>query len=140
MNKIFELIPETSWHLLERYLLEMVSEIRQRREKRHITEVWGRKRTSLTVLKAAAARAADLPDDAAISAIRSSVPGTSEDQAKAHLDLARQKLKRERIKARDQQIASMTRDGYSNDEIARQTGVALSTAARKAAQFKGELR
>ena len=139
MQRILSLIPENSWHLLERYLLEMAAEIRAKRNSRHMSEVCVRSRNRLAGLRQAARRAADLPDDQAIAAICAAMPGILEAQARAHLDLARRKLKAERRADRDRTIASLTHQGYRNADIARAAGVSLTTAARKAARaLKGE--
>ena len=139
MQRILSLIPENSWHLFERYLLEMAAEIRAKRDSRHMSEVCSRTRDQMAGLRLAARRAADLPDPQAVAAICAAMPGTQEEQARAHLALARRKLKAERRADRERTIASLTHQGYRNADIARATGVSLTTAARKAAQaLKGE--
>lgn len=140
MDRILSLIPEASWHLFERYLLETVAEIRSRREARHMTEVCVRNQTRQMTLKTAAKRAADLPDAEAIAAICASWPAATEAQAAAHLAFARKKLKAERRQKRDHTIATLARQGYGNAEIAHKVGVSETTAARKAAEaIRGKL-
>lgn len=140
MDRLFELVPEDRHSDLERYLLEMVSEIRKRRNQQHISEVCSKNNAVNEAYKAIARRVAQLPDNDAISAMMASVPRAEEERCVAHLQLARKRLKRELRSRRDYQIAALVREGCSNADIADKVGVSLSTAARKAARaVRGEL-
>lgn len=139
MDGLLALIPEKSYPDLERYLLGLLSELRRQREKARMTEVCSKRATEWSALKLAARRAAQLPDEEAISIIRACSPWVEREQAVAHLQLARKRLKRELRDQRNRKIAALTRDGLSNSDIAQRVVVSVSTAAKKAARVvRGE--
>ncbi|MGE5476159.1 MAG: hypothetical protein ACM3Q1_05860 [Bacteroidales bacterium] len=140
MDRLLSLVPESAYPELELYFLELVAEIRKRRNQMHMSEVCGKSASVEEAYKAIARRVAHLPDEQAISAMMKSVPMPLESRCVAHLQLARKRLKREFRTKRDHQIAALVRNGCSNSDIAAAVGVSPTTAARKAAQaVRGEL-
>jgi hypothetical protein len=101
MNRLFDLVPESNHDELERYLLELISEIRRRRNARNMHEVCCRRATEREAMNSACRRVAQLPDEKALSSLKLLFPNWADEWLVANLQLARKKLKRELHNRRD---------------------------------------
>ncbi len=138
IDALLPTLADDALEILARDLRRLLSRIEDKQRtklcQRSGASKFARWRAAIT---AEARRVARLPDDQALSALARLTD--VESTARSYLKAARQSLEREGRAARNRQIATLARKGYTNADIARRTGVGKSTVARVvAASLKGD--